>query len=107
VSSAYQPSVAASASIASESDILPGANGNRVSLTDAVDRQHHRVDVPGYFSRSCAGWRLLKAADDLGVQQSTVPHRLQLAGTTALRRTKGWDAVLATLATGLVLRSLP
>ena len=29
-----------------------------------------------------------------------------LAGTTALRRTKGWDAVLAALASGLVLRSL-
>jgi len=33
-------------------------------------------------------------------------RRLQLTGTTALRRTKGWDAVLAVLASGLLLRSL-
>jgi hypothetical protein len=33
-------------------------------------------------------------------------RRLQLTGTTALRRTKGWGAVLAALVSGLVLRSL-
>jgi hypothetical protein len=33
-------------------------------------------------------------------------RRLQLTGTTALRRTKGWGAVLVALVSGLVLRSL-
>ena len=43
---------------------------------------------------------------EIDVPMLVVTRRLQLTGTTALRRTKGWGAVLAALVSGLVLRSL-
>ena len=67
----------------------------------------------GWHARGEAGERAVRLGAE-GVRQAATgvarpllraTQRL-LAGTTALRRTKGWDAVLAALASGLVLRSL-
>jgi hypothetical protein len=81
----------------------------RVRLPGPVDVEADGESRPVSGARRkavLALWRGRPLAVGVAQPLLRATRRLQLTGTTALRRTKGWGAVLAALVSGLVLRSL-